>query len=147
MRYEQRVLEIEHASFVPFVMLCTGGAGSCATVVLKRLGALLAKKHNSYSTLMGLLRCRLNFALLRASVMCLHGSRSLFRCSGRFDMAAADLALTEGRVFPCKRDPTTLLTTSTPNFAVIHFPFLAFCYLHYFIKFSIYLKIYNKIFF
>ena len=64
---EQRVqlLEVEHASFVPFVMSCTGGAGPCATVVLKLLGALLAEKHNSsYSTVMGLLRYRLNFALI-----------------------------------------------------------------------------------
>ena len=61
LHYEQKVLEVEHASFVPFVMSCTGGAGPCAAVVLKRLGALLAEKHNSsYSTVMGLLRCRLN---------------------------------------------------------------------------------------
>ena len=79
LHYEQRVLEVEHASFVPFVMSCTGGAGPCATVVLKRLGALLDEKHNSsYSTVMGLLHCRLNFALLRASVMCLRDSRSSF---------------------------------------------------------------------
>ena len=101
LHYEQRVLEVEHASFVPFVMSCTGGAGPCATVVLKRHGALLAEKHNSsYSTVMGLLRCRLNFALIRSSVMCLRGSRLSFRRPGRFDMTAADIALTEGHVAP-----------------------------------------------
>ena len=127
--YGQRVLEVEHASFVPFVMSCTGGTGPCATLVLKRLGALLAEKHNSsYSTVMGLLRCRLNFALLRASVMCLRGSRSSFRRTGRFDMAAADLALNRsccppvrGTHLPCRpNQPLTLLS--------LIFPFLTFVF-------------------
>ena len=40
MKYEQRIVEVEHASFVPFVLSCTGGAGPSATVTLKRLGVL-----------------------------------------------------------------------------------------------------------
>ena len=75
--YERRVREIEHATFTPFVMSSTGGIGPCATVVLKRLGGLLAEKNAaSYSSVMGLLRCRLSFALLRSSIMCIRGSRS-----------------------------------------------------------------------
>ena len=75
LKYDQRVREVEHASFVPFVLSCTGGIGPSANVFLKRLGALLAEKHNTeYSLVMGLLRCRLNFALLRAAVMCLRGT-------------------------------------------------------------------------
>ena len=64
-RYDQQVREIERASFVPFVMACTRGIGPSANVFLKRLGALLAEKHNTeYSLVMGLLRCRLNFAYM-----------------------------------------------------------------------------------
>ena len=38
LQYEERFQEVERSSFVPFVLLCTGGAGPCATVVMKRLG-------------------------------------------------------------------------------------------------------------
>ena len=97
--YEQRVREIEHATFAPFVMASTGGLGPCATVTLKRLGALLSEKHSTpYGSVMGLLRCRLNFALLRSSVMCIRGSRSSRRRPGHIDITATDLVISEGNV-------------------------------------------------
>ena len=97
--YEQRVLEVEQASFVSFVMSCTGGAGPCATIVLKQLGAMLAEKHDQpYNTIMGLLQCRFNFALLRASVTSIPGSRSSFCRPTRCNLVAADLALSEGHI-------------------------------------------------
>ena len=96
-----RVRKVEQASFVPFVLSCTGGIGPSANVFLKRLGALLAEKHNTeYSLVMGLLRCRLNFTLLRAAVMCLHGTRSLRRDHSIIDVTCADLAVTEGNIAP-----------------------------------------------
>ena len=98
-KYEQRVREVEHASFVPLVMSCTGGAGPWPTVFLRRLAALLTEKHHSnYSTVMELLRVRISFALLRSSIMCLRSSRSSTRHPRRIDVGAADLAVTEGRV-------------------------------------------------
>ena len=101
LKYDQRVREVEHASFVPFVLSCTGGIGPSANVFLKRLGAFLAEKHNTeYSLVMGLLRCRLNFALLRAAVLCLRGTRSLRRDHSTIDVTCADLALTEGNIAP-----------------------------------------------
>ena len=76
-KYEQRVVEIEHSTFIPFVLACTGGVGPAATLTLKRVGNLLAEKHNSpYSHVMGFLRNRLSFALLRSTLMCLRGTRS-----------------------------------------------------------------------
>ena len=61
-KYEQRVVEIEHSTFIPFVLACTGGVGPAATLTLKRVGNLLAEKHNSpYSHVMGFLRSRLSF--------------------------------------------------------------------------------------
>ena len=75
-KYEQRVVEIEHSTFIPFVLACTGGVGPAATLTLKRVGNL-AEKHNSpYSHVMGFLRTRLSFALLRSTLMCLRGTRS-----------------------------------------------------------------------
>ena len=42
--YEQRVREIEHASFTPLVFSATGGMGPQATTLYKRLASLLADK-------------------------------------------------------------------------------------------------------
>ena len=98
-KYDQRVPEVEHASFVPLVMSCTGGAGPCATVFLRRLAALSTERHHSnYSTVMELLRVRLSFALLRSSIMCLRSSRSSARHPRRIDLGAADLPMIEGQV-------------------------------------------------
>ena len=95
--YEQRLREIEHASFTPFVLSCTGGIGPSATITLKRLGALLADKHNScYSMVMGLLRCHLSFALIRSAIMCIRGSRSSCRHPCRTDFGAVDVAIAKG---------------------------------------------------
>lgn len=75
--YEQRVREIERASFTPLVMSTTGGMGNSATTFYKRLAAMLSEKRDiSYSQTMSLIRCKLSFALLRASIMSIRGARS-----------------------------------------------------------------------
>ena len=75
--YEERVRQVEKASFVPLVFTTSGSASPAATVVLIRLAARLAEARDlSYSTVMGWLRCRLSFCLLRCAVMCFRGSRS-----------------------------------------------------------------------
>ena len=46
-----------------------------ATVCLKRLASMLSnKREESYSTIMGWLRCAISFSLLRSSLACLRGS-------------------------------------------------------------------------
>ena len=82
--YEERVRQIERATFVPLVFTTSGSASPAATVVLKRLAARLVEARDlSYSTVMGWLRCRLSFCLLRCAVMCFRGSRS--RCTTALD--------------------------------------------------------------
>ena len=72
--YEQRIREIEHASFV---LSTTGGMGPIATKFYKRLADRLASKWNSsYSQTIGWLRCRLSFSLLPSSILCIRGARS-----------------------------------------------------------------------
>ena len=64
--------EVERASFVPVVFSATGGADRAASALLKRIAALSAEKTGEpYAMVMALLRCRLGFGLLRASVACL----------------------------------------------------------------------------
>jgi len=75
--YEQRIREVEHASFTPLVMSLTGGLGPAATTTYKHLASLLSAKWNqSYGSVMAWLRCRLSFSLLRSSIMCIRGARS-----------------------------------------------------------------------
>ena len=74
--YEERVREVERGTFTPLVFACSGGAGPASTVFLKRLASMLADKHDMpYSQAIGWLRCRVSFALLRACILCVRGSR------------------------------------------------------------------------
>ena len=75
--YEQRVREIEHASFTPLVLSATGGLATEANTFYKRLASLLASKwDHSYSSTMCWLRCRLSFSLLRSAIQSIRGARS-----------------------------------------------------------------------
>ena len=94
--YQQRVQEVEMASFVPLVFSTSGGLAPAATITFKRLAALLADKWSmQYSTVMGWLRCWIGFALQRASVMCLRGSRRHVRTATAFAWKP-ELAIAEG---------------------------------------------------
>ena len=51
--YEQRMREVERASFIPIILSATGGMGKQAPVFYKRLGSLLSeKRETTYSTTM-----------------------------------------------------------------------------------------------
>ena len=76
-QYDQRVREIEHATFTPLVLSTTGGMGRAATTFFKRLASMIAEKRDiPYAQTLNWIRCRLSFALLRASIMSIRGARS-----------------------------------------------------------------------
>ncbi len=75
-QYEERVREVERASFTPLVFAATGGASGLTTAFLKRLASLLADKtDSSYGVTLAWLRARVNFSLLRSAVACLRSTR------------------------------------------------------------------------
>lgn len=75
--YEQRIREVEHATFTPLVFSASGGLGNESNVFYKRLASLLATKWDDpYSSTLSWLRCRLSFSLLRSSIRCIRGARS-----------------------------------------------------------------------
>ena len=75
--YDQRIREVEHATFTPLVMSATGGLARQAAVFYKRLASLLSSKINQpYCKTINWLRCRLSFALLRSAIQCIRGARS-----------------------------------------------------------------------
>ena len=80
------------ALFTPLCVSVDGMLGREATVFLKRLGDRLAVKwERGYSEVMSWIRARLSFAILRASILCLRGSRTKWRSVEHFD--GAPLAL------------------------------------------------------
>ena len=59
------------------VFSTTGGMGHEAAIVFKRLAGMISNKTgDDYSTVMGWLRTRLSFALLRSALACLRGTRA-----------------------------------------------------------------------
>ena len=99
--YDERAREIEHASFSPLDFSKSGGMGTTAMVVYKRLASMLTDKHNQpYSKMVHWLHCRLSFSLLRSSMRCLRGSRSsIHHPTGPPSSSLnIDLACGEGRV-------------------------------------------------
>lgn len=97
--YEQRVRQVEDADFTPMVMLSTGGMGEQASIALKHLAELLAKKRNEdYAHVSGLIRCCFAFALARSALVCLRGTRSKqshYMDPFKFKHFKADVAMSE----------------------------------------------------
>ena len=97
--YGQRVRDIECGVFTPLVFSTNGGMGQEASTFYKRLADMIAQKRkHTYSVVMGWLRCRLSFALIRSSVMSIRGSRSSLYRSVYMD--SISLAAQEGHVPP-----------------------------------------------
>ena len=75
--YESRIREVEHSSFTPLVFSATGGMGHEANIFYKRLASLLCEKwKDPYAAVLGWIRCRLSFCLLRSAIQCIRGARS-----------------------------------------------------------------------
>ena len=73
--------EARRAAFTPFCVLVDELLGKEAQQFLKRLADDLARKwEKQYSETMEWIRARLSFAVLRASILCLRGSRTKWRC-------------------------------------------------------------------
>ena len=93
--YEQRVREVEHASFTPLVLSASGGMASEATTFYKHLASKLATKwEQSYSHTLSWLRTRITFSLLRSAIQCIRGARSSCGHAIRIPQAI-DLAVSE----------------------------------------------------
>ena len=96
--YGERVREVERGVFTPLVLSTTGGMARECTVFFKRVADAIAEKRKlHYSQVMGWLRCRTSFALIRSAIMAIRGSRSKGPCGFASDIP---LASSEGKVGP-----------------------------------------------
>ena len=84
--YNDRVLQIEKASFVPLIYTTNGGMGPQCLKMHKQLARLIAaKRKERYSTVMEYVRTRIRFALLKSTLVAIRGYRGT---KGKYDGAA-----------------------------------------------------------
>ncbi len=74
--YNDRVLQVEKASFVPLVYTTSGGMSPQCEKVHKRIAELVSHKRNElYSDVINHIRTRLRFALLKSILVSVRGAR------------------------------------------------------------------------
>ena len=74
--YSDRVRQVEKGSFEPLVFLTTGGMGPRCTVTIQRIAHMIAdKRQERYSDIMGFMRTKLRFSLLRSVLIAIRGER------------------------------------------------------------------------
>jgi len=75
--YESRIREVECSTFTPLVFSATGVMAHEATFFYKRLSSLLSDKWKEpYASVLGWVRCRSPFCLLRSAIQCIRGAWS-----------------------------------------------------------------------
>ena len=75
-KYAQRIMEVEQGTFTPLVFTTTGGMGKECQRYHARLAELIAKKKGEeYATTITWIRTKISFAILRAALLCLRGTR------------------------------------------------------------------------
>ena len=74
--YNQRILQVEKATFTPLVFSTSGGMAPECTRFHKKIAQLISKKtKEEYSHVMNHLRTRLRFTLLKSTLLALRGER------------------------------------------------------------------------
>ena len=74
-QYNDRVINIERATFTPLVFSTFGGMSKECEAYHRRVAQLIArKKDESYANVMGYLRTRIRFAILKSVLISIRGS-------------------------------------------------------------------------
>ena len=75
-KYNERVINIEKATFTPLVFTTSGGMGPECQRLNKRIAELLSiKRKEQYSDVIAYIRKRIRFSLLRATLIAIRGYR------------------------------------------------------------------------
>ena len=86
--YNERIIEVEKATFTPLVFSTSGGTGKECSRFLKRLASLISIKRNEeYADVISYVRRRLRFCILRTTLIAIRGYRGK-----RFPKSAADVS-------------------------------------------------------
>ena len=77
--YNERVNNVEYGTFTPLVFSTNGGMGRECQVFYKRLAMMLAEKRSvPLHESIAFIRSKISFSLLRSSLLCIRGSRSIW---------------------------------------------------------------------
>ena len=94
--YNERILEVEHGSFMPIVMSAYGGIRKKGNKFYSRLAELLVeKKSQQLSVMASLIRRKLIFALINSMCMCIRGSRRVFQTNLVGSVQSVDPVISE----------------------------------------------------
>ncbi len=81
--YNVRVMEIEQGTFTPIILTVKGVMGPEANRYHKTLASKIAEKTGErYDDVTRIIRVKISFLVLRAALLCLRGSRTLFSRKG-----------------------------------------------------------------
>ena len=79
-KYNQRIMQVEKATFTPLIFSTSGGMASECTKFHKKVAVLVSNKtKEEYSHVMSHLRTRLRFTLLKSTLVAIHGERGKSR--------------------------------------------------------------------
>ena len=77
-QYNQRVMEIEHGTFTPLIFTTSGAMGHECTKFHKSLAEKMSIKNGEkYDDIMRYIRVKISFLVLKATLLCIRGSRTL----------------------------------------------------------------------
>ena len=94
--YGAMIREVEQGAFTPLVLFTMGGMSRECTIYKHLADWLAEKRKTNYSLMMGWLRCRISFALLRSAIRALRGSRSSINA-----LAPLDIQVVSGESLSC----------------------------------------------
>jgi hypothetical protein len=98
-QYNQRIMNVEHGTFTPLVFTTTGVMAHECSLFHKALADKIAqKKGEQYSQVMQYMRTKISFLTLKATLLCLRGSRSTFARTEEVNIADVGLNLHELRL-------------------------------------------------
>jgi hypothetical protein len=81
--YNTRVMDVEQGTFTPLVSTAKGVTAPEANRFYKTLASKIATKTGEqYNDITRLIRVKLSFLVIRAALLCLRGSRTLFNTNG-----------------------------------------------------------------
>ena len=106
--HNQRILQVEHGSFTPFVFLCFGGMSREYSRFFSHTAERLANRRKEPKSKISLwIKARLNFALIRSMLLCLRGTRKPSNVDNISEIDLCDIVAESNiewityRVIPC----------------------------------------------
>ena len=79
-QYNERIIRVDRGSFTPLIFTTNGGMGRESQNFVTALAALFAEKRDElFGKTINWIRTRLSFALIRSSILCIRGTKTIRR--------------------------------------------------------------------